>query len=68
MTVGELKKIINRCHDNTIILVPGEDHSYNHVYVFERNVLKQPGLYFCEYYDYVPLEDGEQVVKALVIE
>jgi hypothetical protein len=68
MTVGELKKIISRCHDDTIVLIPGEDHSYNHVYAFSRDVVKQPDAHFCGYYDDIPLEDGEQVVKALVLE
>lgn len=69
MRVRELKALIANLPDETRVLVPGDDHSYRARIDADIAdvVYKEEDGYWGEYYQMVPLEPGEEKVRALVI-
>lgn len=65
LTVGELKKKLEKLPDDMVVLTGSRDHSYRSVNAGEEIALYKD-CYWGEYGD-EPLERGEEIVKVLVI-
>ena len=55
MTVGELKHILQKLDNDTIVLFPSDDHSFRDADAGIADVLKYPTGDYCEYYETIPL-------------
>jgi len=69
MTVGELKKLIEKMPDDTPILVPGDDHSYRAATASNCTALLERRNQWTEDYgeEMTPEKEYGKRVKALIV-
>lgn len=66
MTVGQLRKFIKDIPEDTPVVVPGYDHSYDEASAYFTQGRKTP-LGIDEHYEEIPLEKGESVIDILLV-
>lgn len=64
MKVKELKKLLEKCNDEAVLVVPSSDHSYRGVTAYKTTAIKQFGHLF-EDHDLL-LEKDESRVAVLL--
>lgn len=65
MNVGQLREFLKNVSDDAVVLIPAEDHSFEHrLFVSIQKADKKNGFYF-EYYPSYPVEG--KLVDSVVI-